>query len=267
MSAPYNPAKDGFPAKAWECLRRNEDFIVDFGSIRQTADDEERHYHRLHLECSLEERANSLAVFAFANEKQIDISKSWPELPLGFRSRFEALFRVDRAFDPQDPMANFLGAGSLPYLIDRSKIHHQIDCPEGYRLVAVPRHIRDHDHRKAITAALEDLIGSPLVTNAQWLKPSGRYLGSEAEWRAFLLIEQWTSERGGGFAKKMAANFAAREIFDSKDFGENQEERSATAFAVRSVDPKLHRYTSIIENRAKAVKKAVNSVYPVFSPR
>ena len=46
MPTPYNPASDGFTAKAWECLRRNKEFQRDYHLDETDSEEDAQHlYH------------------------------------------------------------------------------------------------------------------------------------------------------------------------------------------------------------------------------
>ena len=91
-------------------------------------------------------------------------------------------------------------------------------------------------------------------------------MGTEAEWRAFLLVEQWRSRECGKLGPTIAANLSAWEIYAGESFGNTCTERKEAAENFRQECHKLHQHTATIERRVRRVEQAIKSVYPIFDP-
>jgi hypothetical protein len=211
---------------------------------------------------------NALADVALAEFESLDLKLSWKRLPAAQRKRISELFKTNRKFNEADPFAEFAGGGSLPYVynLNANSDTEPNYCPEGHTLIAVPNQIRDTQHRQAILGWLDTRLPRPLFRDLRWLKPNGRALGTKAEWTSFLLVEEWTSEAGGGFGIGMAANFAALEIYANFSFGAAPEQRRDAGSEFRATDHKIHPHASTVEKRFRAIEAIIAGVYPAFAP-
>lgn len=279
----YNPASDGLPAKAWECLRRNKAFLSDF-SLEGAASDEDARDMAEEFRAQMASHPFYAAVFehlrgcvwhdpedkndAASIECLFDICTPWSKLHSLVQGAIEDAFvrRNTRAVETPpywelDPRGRrFSRKRSDQFL---ASIAPQL---EGHRLVQIPRTVWDNAHKKALVAQMSELLGKPLAKNTHWLKNSGRTLGTKSQWRAYLLVENWRREACGGFALRKAASLAAFEIYANDSFGASPEQRRTAASEFLRISPKLHRHASDVEKQFQEIEKAIVSVYPVFEP-
>lgn len=101
------------------------------------------------------------------------------------------------------------------------------------------------------------------VADARWLKPTGRTLGTTAEWEAFLRFEEW---KRLGYGRGRAIDLAAWELYGGENFGGTRGERKERASKFLATRPKAQKRASKIESQVERVEKSVASVFPEFAP-
>jgi hypothetical protein len=260
---PYNPALHGLPAKAWECLRRNQEFRDVIKAARASREEIPDEVLIAIYETSTS--ASKAASFLLHRCGQpFDLGRPWPDFPLSLKKEFENLFSTKRKYSFGDDFASFSGGGSLPYVVDSIPEGADIISPVGHTLVAIPNHIRDPRHRAAVIQSLSKLVSQPSTRDVRTAANNGRILGSESEWRGFLLVEQW--QTSAGFMPGKAANLAAWELYGDAPFGDRAEARAKAAEHFLSEHPKSHKRRSKVLEQVKAIETAIKSVYPSFTP-
>lgn len=285
MPTPYNPASDGFTAKAWECLRRNKEFRKDLHL--DDADSEDDAVDLLHI---FQTRMATHPFFAAIRDPLIDLSEawddsgdpepayyylrslsihmSWPEIhPITQGGLEDGLGRYG-AFPIEIPDRSAIDPDDKKYSPDKAEklLADLASNLDTHRAIYVPATVWDRRHKEDILREVAELLGVPLAKDARWLKNRGRALGTEAEWRAFLLVEQWRSRECGKLGPTIAANLAAWEIYAGESFGNTCTERKEAAENFRQECHKLHQHTATIERRVRRVEQAIKSVYPIFDP-
>ena len=285
MFTPYNPAKDGFPAKAWECLRRNEAFYDDY-SLSNAHCEEDAIDEAEHFKSHMQSHPFYNAVYAplvqwsechdsddreqrYFLLRSLSLHESWHEIHSETKGYLEASLARLEAIEIETPEPIDIDPYSeddFSETVAKKLLSELWENRSTHRPICIPSVVWDRRHKESILAEVSEILGKPLAKDARWLQNNGRVLGSEAEWRAFLLVEQWLKDECGSYGIGMAANLAAWEIYGGEDFGEkpNIRLKSGKAFRIRCSES--HKQTSTIQKRAQKVMRAIKSVYPVFNP-
>lgn len=280
MTAPirYNPCADGFPAKAWECLRRNREFLTscndwfeahcpdDTMDVAQLNFPEESHpFHR--------------GAFRFVmgfdpllpgeDFPFLDVNNSWPDLEEEIRfSLHDGLLEEDAC---QVLIPDFFGINRLPSDISRGSdlkrseqnfLSILKDQSITHDFIAVPKFVWNPRHKKEICRQVSEFLNEPCGT-VKTIKPTGRTLGLEKEWDAFLCFEGWSQL---GFVRGRAWGLAAWELLGKQDFGNGPNERKQRADEFLDSTSKEHKYVSDINRHVEKIEACIASVYPDFRP-
>ena len=284
-SKPYNPCADGFAAKAWECLRRNEEFLAycDYYLEAKSEDDAEaaiqwyfsddtHPFHRAALghligfdplrcgdELALLWTRNSWRDLKEEIQADFELALSWndacrmptPDWP------------VINPFKPKNSSTPSYSANAhrkcLEQLEEQSITHHFIAVP---KVVWTPR------HRKEIELQVGELLNKP-IGNVKWIKPTGSTLGSEAKWDSYLRFEEWTK---AGYGRGRACGLVAWEKYEAKnvrqDFGVTPKARKQAAadFLATCIGKKEPDKKNNVESHVTLIEKAIKSVFPLFVP-
>ena len=277
----YNPCKDGFVAKFWECLRRNKEFLDAanyFGA--KTEDDaldaiqwikqisEENPLYDIifrHMFLSGEEQLQSRGEEAIPS---LGTLSNWRQLHAKIRIYISDSLERFSAFSLDVPNLKEIN----PYPFHESELNKSkfskdkcgsffYDLEETlktHRLIAFPNYVWDKEHEKQLMLEIKAILGKNMGS-VNTLKPNGRSLGSNAEWRAFLLVENWERD---GFTFKEACSLAAHEVYGKVDFGSDPDQRVSKA----KTFTKKHSQLSKIESGCKRIRSCISSVYPNFKP-
>ena len=280
---PYNPCADGFAAKAWECLRRNQSFKEALGGYPEydrygeacgwycntDITDDMLPFHREAL-VMLNGYDPALAESNWLSDS--DISQSWKMLPEEFRNRLDdALMRhgAVRFLVPSiETISPFPISKSYSESQSRQFFGNLDEYLKTHELIAVPKFVWDTAHIKVLTDEFEKLLSKPMG-NVKLLKPTGSTLGSEAQWGSYLLFEEWTQE---GYGRGRACGLVAWEKYEAKNvrqnFGKNPKARKQAAadFLATSIGKKQPEKKDTVEGHVALIEKAINSVFPVFAP-
>ena len=194
----YNPCDDGFAAKVWECLRRNEKFRDEVESILNAEKSEDdKHWAGMAAAREAESVLNYAAAAVFEQITEIDINSPWPEQPAEFRTSFERIFSDQRDLPGHAYQPQFVGSTPLPFIatdLDPKDPNNLASTLKmilaDHVLIAVPKHTRDSGHREEVFKELEQLVESPSLKKIA-LRPTGKLLGSITGWDAFLIWEHW----------------------------------------------------------------------------
>lgn len=283
MPAPYNPASDGFAAKAWECLRRNEAFSHDLYHYDATSEDDAKDlaaFLRAHMathpfyQAVYEPLVEWSAVEPEDKEtchyraRSLDLGMTWPEIHPETQGDLENGLCPYGAFSVETPGRSEIDPHHEDYspVTAKNFLASFATEPDMHRAIFIPITVWDRSHKEDILREVSGLLSKPLAKDARWLKDNGRALGTKAEWHAFLLVEQWRSRELGGYSITKAANLTAWEIFEEEVFGDAVSQRKESARAFLANCTKLHKYTSNVEKRFAQIEHAIKSVYPVFRP-
>ena len=294
---PYNPCADGFAAKAWECLRRNEKFLA---------------YCDDYLEAKSEDDAETATQWYFSDDTHPfhravlghlvgfdplrcgdELARLWPgnswrELKVEIQADFESALSWNNAcrmptpdwpvinpFKPQTTTSYYSGQKLLTSSIRSYSADAHRKCLEQleeqsltHHFIAVPKVVWTPRHRKEIELQVGELLNKP-IGNVKWIKPSGGTLGSKALWAAYLLFEEWTK---AGYGRGRACGLVAWEKYEAKsvrqDFGQTPKARKQAAadFLATSIGKKQPEKKDTVEGHVASIEKAIKSVFPLFVP-
>lgn len=262
MPLPYNPCKDGFYAKVWECLRRNEEFKAEFQRNRDGAAQIENGVRSpdgfLHPIWDRNEFASTIIV----SPDGWDLGKNWSELSVRTHCLLYAAFRPRLPFVfKSPPTEEWLAADSnneqLWSLIRDAKYRERDNV-----LVAIPKIIRDQKHKKQVVQNLINKVPEPAF-DARYLKKGGRTLGTGKQWEAYLLHEYWT---GKGLSRIRARAMVAWKMHEPESY-RNDEQYLLSPEGRRiaaSIDDR--RGADPVWTRIEAITDSIASVYPQFKP-
>lgn len=210
---PYNPASDGFPAKVWECLRRNQQFKMAIAAFRSSLrtgrqpDVSVIANRETHPCCGLiflataggQRKGQGGWCDKLAKPRVRIEDATWPELPEWLRTSFRSALDSDDV-EPkllEAPPVNELGV-PLCYGSPEQKLIFLKWVDRAHtawltgRVVAVPRVVRDSERRKKYAAKLLKYLPDAEV-RAIKLKDSGtnggKLLGTFRDWEVFLSHE------------------------------------------------------------------------------
>ena len=281
---PYNPCADGFAAKAWECLRRNEKFkkfCIDAEKKRWAAADSSA---ILDPSCPssssieinepfLNDVINCIYNNAAPSGKRLSITDAWPAIADDVKNIILDAFRLAHThkFTLSDglPQIKLFGQSySVPEINGQLREHEKFSLT--HDLIAVPKFIWGTVHKKQIQeeikSHLEVISGVTRLTRI-----TGSTLGTEQEWNTFLDYEDW---KRLGFERQEAANLAAERKRSIKaedplygvkaSQGTDAERKKAANIFLRVNKPHAHRMRA--EGRISNIEKAIASVCPSFSP-
>jgi hypothetical protein len=279
----YNPASDGFAAKAWECLRRNKEFHRDYGLENAHSEEDAEHQYSV-FRSRMETHPFYAAIWAplvenssvqpedretfWVYARSLHLWTTWPEIHPDIQGFLSSALSPHGAFPVETP--NRLKID--PYHNDYSPVTakeflasfaNELDT---HRVICIPVAVWDRPHKERILGEISALLGAPLAKDTRWMKKLGRALGTAAEWRAFVLVEQWRERRGANYGFGMAANLAAWEIYGKEDFGIEPRQRIKAAEVFRKRCSKIHKYASKVEVQVHLIERAIKSVWPVFDP-
>lgn len=251
MNDLYNPCDDGFAAKAWECLRRNEMFIQYFNRESQQS---EQH--------SLPPVPNRFALSALT--KAILATPRWERLPrwaeLEEHIRKEldwVATSIEGVMEIPLPIA-----GQSPFSHEDVQFHFG---GTGGILVRIPREIQNTAHRKLILLQLDQLV--PQTSNkGQWMRPAGGLLGTKRAWTAYLNFKWWEERTGNRtLAIKLAAYVSQKN--PDRDITRLMKGEPLCASDLRKLDSyPLNRHHIQAKSYIQGVENSIASVFPEFKP-
>lgn len=284
MFAAYNPAKDGFPAKAWECLRRSRALRNDVNCVGAESEDDAIDM-AAEFRSKMETHPFYRSVYAPLVEwphyghdgdkeglhyfsRRLEFEMPWPDIHKETQGWIENSLQPQSASVVETPPADEFHPHSKYYKDVKAKglLSDLSEWLVTHRVIVLPQVVWDKPHKARLLAEVEKLIGDPLAKDARWMKNTGRLLGSEAEWRAFLLVEQWRNPSAGRYGLGMAANLAAWEIYGGEDFGTDPQLRVAAAKDFLGGCGKIQKHAATVERHVRRIEKAIASVYPDFNP-
>ena len=284
----YNPCADGYVAKCWECLRRNESFKKWFNLIIETKEPDEQRYEKDSAEYEAGKLGNYLARLIFSKYRSWKINKCWSLQPKINRTAFTALFTQGEKIDLNEEAA-FSGAEPTAYRLNKhdfddiykmiNSAERQLDADKAitalcelkaiwshYDLIAVPKKIRHDKHRKKILADIDAQIPKSLF-RAITLKNEGRWLGTETDWDIYNLYEGWIKS---AYSEKEAQQLTAHE-YNGEDFGTTKKQRRerASSFLKKAGSQTFtgkNKRNPETRDAIKIIKNSIASVFPKFEP-
>lgn len=264
---PYNPADDGFPAKLWECLRRNSQFreCVDQSLLEDEEDcfDPEfapairarpAKYRQPNkpADCALALALNRSSYQSWPGiivSQGISLDSNWREIGSSAQSLITASVIAPPAREIQSPAKH------------SKRIWDSItsEC----RVIAIPRDILNLKHRKKVLKSIESFLPKA-VRKTQWTKPSGRTLGTRRQWRAFLETEMRVRQ---DFDRETALALTAHSMYgDEADRADAKTLCGPKAVAVLVKNRKKNPHFSTVARWVIAIEGAIESVFPKFQP-
>ena len=269
---PYNPCADGYVAKCWECLRRNEAFRKTFDSLPESG--EHNNFDWLGNE-------NGLAAQVILTYEEWKIDECSSSQKVEQQAKFRVHFSKGERFIPSDDYAEkpFPGAELAAFKVDRSKFDTVRTHEERenavldllkiwlfHDLIAVPKKIRHDKHRKKILADIDAQIPKSLF-RAITLKNDGRWLGTESDWDIYNLYEGWIKS---AYSEKEAQQLTAHEI-NGEDFGTTKKQRRerASSFLKKAGSQTFtgkNKRNPETRDAIKIIKDSIASVFPKFEP-
>ena len=284
----YNPCADGYVAKCWECLRRNQSFKEWFNNIVETKEPEQRYVEIHAAEYEAGKSGNYLARLIFSGYRNWKLNKCWRVQPKVDRTAFAALFSKGSKLDLNEE-ATFSGAEPAAYQLTRFNLddiyletssgNRQLDADKAitalnelkavwshYDLIAVPKTIRHDKHRKKILADIDAQIPKSLF-RAITLKNEGRWLGTETDWDIYNLYEGWIKS---AYSEKEAQQLTAHE-YNGEDFGTTKKQRRerASSFLKKAGSQTFtgkNKRNPETRDAIKIIKDSIASVFPKFEP-
>lgn len=287
----YNPCSDGFEAKAWECLRRNDEFndtLTLWGA--KTEDDAMSALASIWAHPPGHPFLRSALGHCMGHDPEIpaigdegfpilSTCMPWDEIPEKVRLELEyGLIRhlPDRFSIPKmDEVSPIEDKNSFSEQKSRSFFWALSDINESHDLVAVPKFVWDNSHKKKILSEIEKMLGKP-ESATKLLKPTGATLGSTKLWDEYLLFEEW---RILGFARQRACQLVAWERHEGESFGEFPKSRSRELTSQRrrlrearaksfleTNRPKSPRHEHSVEKHVAEIELSIKSVFPNFAP-
>lgn len=181
---------------------------------------------------------------------------NWLELPAEVQRSIEGVFTERRAFTLSEKKTDY--GTSIDFSIGGS----EESISDHYRLIAVPRFIRDRRHRKLLLAHLKSFL-PPSKRHEKWLDPNGRVLGYPHEWEAYLLHKYWR-EKGCGTLHARA--LAALRIYKPLLYIGLSEDYLLTPAALKDKERKaiIQKRSSEVTDAAKRIEAHIASVFPAF---
>ena len=270
----YNPCTDGFPAKAWECLRRNEAFKKQLEEITKIKDPDDRHWTGESYAYEAERIGNQLAALIFSSAKYWNANTCWKDLPRKKQANFASKFRKGRKGSLSSGYC-FTGeelAAYRPDCINRENITaedlQEINflC-EYYDFIAVPKKILHDKHRIEILDDIDAQIPKSLF-RAITLKNDGRWLGTKSDWDIYNLYEGWMNL---GFLHKVSQQLTAHEVAgDNFGISEKQRRKRANDYLKASGTNETlstkNKRNPETRDAIKIIKDSIASVFPKFEP-
>jgi hypothetical protein len=99
--------------------------------------------------------------------------------------------------------------------------------------------------------------------DAPHLKPTGRTLGTNAQWNAFLLTETW---RAKGCSFQQAANLATWEIYGRDSFLKCSEEFLLSVQGKGQAQKKAQQRGAKVVEEVRTLERQIHRVFPKFMP-
>jgi hypothetical protein len=265
---PYNPCDDGFPAKVWECLRRNREF--------QRYVEQDAKFPQVHSHISL------LANFLLRTRGRIRPPfPTWKELSVDERSRFQSY--ETHEFAPQKidiSRASEVLQRSLSPLVKKNAGGHsqgsrsqsineavdEIFVPGLFITVCLPRHILSSEHRKRVLKAIDGIVPQS-STHGTWVKCNGKVLGTRKAWEHFLHYELLVER---GCPKEMRLNFAghlsARHRPSKIQALLGAKHRTTKDWLALNSSISKHRNPQHAREYIDGINGCIESVFPKFAP-
>ena len=200
------------------------------------------------------------------------LSSSWKVLSADFRNRLDdaSMRHVPSRFSIRnlDEINPFSASKEYSESMSRHFFSELYKYQSTHELIAVPKFVWDTAHRKKILSEVEKLLSKP-TGNVKWLKPSGRTLGTKAQWDSYLLFEEWTQ---AGYGRGKACGLASWELYETtmgrRSFGKDPKARkhAAKELLASPAGKKEPNYKDKIEGHVVCIENAIASVYPEFAP-
>ena len=255
----YNPCKDGFAAKAWECLRRNKSFnqLLKSGILRGRTK-----ASRDHLAAILGRLPSRFAFSAYCEIGMGGLTEDqlppWPEI--GDEAKMALTSAAERMELPTK--VNLPIAGEGPF--DNSEILWRLGAYDGL-IVRIPKAVLDTGHRRHIMSYLDALVPQT-STKYQWRKPEGGLLGTELAWATYLKFEQLERRTGSRVHALNLTPYVSSKTPDREVERLMRGDSMGKAEFDRLKKIGRHKRHSQSESYVLGIEAAIASVYPEFKP-
>lgn len=270
----YNPCSDGLPAKAWECLRRNSEFRRLLNRERAiplqsramswmaTTANEQNHLASAALCYLLPTQNIESTQCVDVTNPQVNEDMPWPQTPSEFRGALERALSfhlplpIEISPPPVEAMGRLASSDGRAPLVDWLAEANR--TWRNYDVVAVPKFVRDTEHRKSIEKDLRERV-RVTARKGRTFTDKGSAFGTEREWDIFLFVER---QMALGDSKLAAWRKAAVEFYGGTALA-SKKLLTPEKFA-QIADQTDTRQSTHIANRVAAVERSVNDAYPVL---
>lgn len=266
---PYNPADHGFAAKVWECLRRNEAFRNYLMQLRERRHEFSYMQTEFRQNCSV----NFLVAFIvteifgyYVNGNLEILNVPWPLLhDDGFRDHISRI--VDPSYGPMPRVIDSLAVSDQNNPFDERLSWRTLS--KGHNIVAIPRVVRDSEHRKKILEYLGHLVSKAPVKRISFrdnLPSGGKMFGTRKDWEMFLFVEALRQRKPPRSSPELtledALKFAAWRFYEAETFDES---KIFSAEGRQTARRMYVRRGEKVRNHMAPIENGIATVYPRFA--
>ena len=255
----YNPSSHGISAKIWECMRRNQEFRKDVGKLRSMQHIESgipEKFGRFYDENPVAHEIFKEVVASFDTAVRKIEDKRWPNLPEKLRTVISDCVKQDMTPTPFS-FKPFTVEPDARHPLTGKRIADQFD------FVAIPKRVRDSEHRKSVLARLALRVPNAAVKGIHLrddLPSGGKLLGTRKDWEQFLFVEQWCA-RTPKLSREEVLAIAAWYFYEKDTFNAGS---ACTKDGKKTAKEVYVRRGEKVRSNLAAVEKGIDSVYPVF---
>ncbi len=148
-----------------------------------------------------------------------------------------------------------------------------MDVGRWYDVIAVPNVIRDDAHRADILNYINKHLLRPAPRVAKRIAKNGDFLGSEAEWEAYLMFSYFSPlmakvEPDPNKAAHYSRLVTSMARYEPRVYSSRQPETWATEDGIKSLGQSYEakKQEAHIENRVAAIEQWIHRVFPTFRP-
>ena len=271
----YNPAKkDGINAKVWECLRRNRRFRKDIAEyrMRMATTGVLLDFNAAFVDAIRMNPFVTPVWLVLIGHKEIATVENlpWSALSKDIQGAFassmdDILPRVKCLLPPPIDLIGKLTTEkerevAYSWLLTNHFVWERSD------VVAIPKFIRDTDHKKEIKKWLNDFVDAThgKVLNAlkfrDDLPSGGKLLGTPRDWELVLFIE---AQRNRGFTMREAFFLCACQLSDEREEVQGWSMKYLrSAMAKKNLRQIWGTYRSKLKRQLAAIRSGIRGIYP-----